>query len=107
MVILIGPFLDIRNPLIAEANLTFEAQWVKVLETIGKATENLEIEVVLVTSLRDVHSLPIYPQVGDIPGCFSDIVILSRSIALHLSFSLSAPLPCRRLCHSLLAEVLP
>jgi len=62
VVILIGPFLDIRNPLIAEANLTFEAQWVKVLETIGKATEDLEIEVVLVTSLRDVHSLPIYPQ---------------------------------------------
>ena len=105
--ILIGPFLDIRNPLIAEANLTFEAQWVKVLETIGKATEDLEIEVVLVTSLRDVHSLPIYPQVGGIPGCFSDIVILSRCIAIHLSSSLSAPLPCRRLCHSLLAEVLP
>ena len=61
--ILIGPFLDIRNPLIAESNVTFEAQWVKVLEKIAQETADLETEVVLVTSHRDVHSLPIYPQV--------------------------------------------
>ena len=61
--ILIGPFLDIRNPLIAESNETFEAQWVKVLEIIAKETLDLETEVVLVTNHRDVHSLPIYPQV--------------------------------------------
>jgi len=60
--ILIGPFLDIRNPLVAESNVTFEAQWVQVLEKIAKETADLETEVVLVTSHRDVHSLPIYPQ---------------------------------------------
>ena len=61
--ILIGPFLDIRNPLIAESSETFEAQWVKVLEIIAKETLDLDTEVVLVTNHRDVHSLPIYPQV--------------------------------------------
>ena len=62
MAVLLGPFLDARNPHIAESEQNFDSQWHGVLAKISEATCSLETEVVLVASARDLQGIPVYPQ---------------------------------------------
>ena len=62
LAVLLGPFLDAKNSQVVDSDQNFDTQWHRLLSLVAERTAGLETEVVLVSSCRDVHSLPIYPQ---------------------------------------------
>ncbi|XP_052274858.1 DNA polymerase alpha subunit B-like isoform X2 [Dreissena polymorpha] len=61
--ILMGPFVDGKNTEIENGNcpVSYDAIFHAKLEEIANATENLNVQMVLISSSRDLHHDPVYP----------------------------------------------
>jgi len=60
--VLLGPFLDMKNPAVCGSTKDFDAQWVEMVTVMAKEMEGLTTELILVPSSRDVVGYPVYPQ---------------------------------------------
>jgi len=62
--ILIGPFVDVKNPEIerGQLNVTYEAFFERTIDQLRTAVSKLPTQLIIVPSHRDAHHEPIYPQ---------------------------------------------
>ncbi|XP_059148303.1 DNA polymerase alpha subunit B-like isoform X3 [Physella acuta] len=85
--ILMGPFIDSKNLIVNGGDLheSYEEMFLKQVEQIGQATQNLGCQVVIVSSYRDVHHYRcVYPQP---PYNMPDSTQQKCSLASHVSFA--------------------
>jgi len=60
--ILIGPFVDLKNAAVTSSGDSFGKQWVDTVKLIAEKANDINTEIVLVSSARDAAALPVYPQ---------------------------------------------
>jgi len=68
--VLIGPFVDIKNPEIesGQLNVTYEAFFERTIEQLRVAVSKLPTQLVIIPSQRDAHHEPVYPQPPFMPS---------------------------------------
>ena len=62
VVIMMGPFVDMKNPTVLSSSESFDKQWINRLALIGEKVAGLNCQIILVPSARDAVGYPIYPQ---------------------------------------------
>jgi len=62
VVLLLGPFVDLKNSAMCNGNESFDIQWCNMLSLMSKEIGELETQLILVPSSRDAIGYPVYPQ---------------------------------------------
>ena len=59
---LLGPFVDLKNNAVTNADKSFSRQWLEFAKTVAAKVENMDVSVIMMSSARDAMGYPVYPQ---------------------------------------------